>query len=181
MSNAVNKLSKISLVYHWLVAIGVIGMIAVGWYMANNQVYSLYHLHKSVGLLLFVIIVLRLSWRIKQGWPEPVSEYNKIETIASKVTHYALLIATVLFPITGMIYSGFGGWGFSVFDIVIVAGQYDAAGEVIAHSQYWSEIGRVLHEYTGYSVMFLLALHIIGAFKHHLIDRDRTLLRMLGK
>ena len=62
-----HRLSHTTVALHWLVAIGVIGMLAVGLYMAENDAYALYPLHKSSGMLLLLVILPRVAWRVLNG------------------------------------------------------------------------------------------------------------------
>jgi cytochrome b561 len=82
-----------------------------------------------------------------------------------------------------MLYSGGSGHGLSLFGWVIVPENPDIEnpGNVIAYSETMSQFGETAHEILGYALVVAILLHIIGALKHHLLDKDRTLLRMLGK
>lgn len=176
------KLSPITISLHWIVALTIIALLGIGIYMANAHVYSLYPIHKSVGVCIFAVILLRVIWRIKNGWPEPVSEYKKIEQLGSKIAHYVLLIGSVIIPLSGMMMSGLGGHGIKVFGLELMARNPDPnnAQEVIPINGALAELGSVLHEYVSYIIIAALVLHIAGAFKHHIIDKDGTLIRMLG-
>lgn len=168
---------------HWVIAIGFITLTAVGIYMANTETWALYPLHKSVGIILFLVILLRVGWRAKQGWPTPVGEYQKIEQVLAKITHWTLLLGTLAMPISGMFYSGFSGHGFGIFGWTLVKSNYDPEnpGQVIPYSESLSTISEQAHEVIGYTLVIAIALHIAGACKHHFLDKDQTLLRMLGK
>jgi cytochrome b561 len=77
--------------------------------MTNFELYDYYDMHKSIGIILSSIIVVRVVWRIKQGWPVPVSNNGKNELFLAKILHWVLVISTVLMPITGMISLGLPG------------------------------------------------------------------------
>lgn len=70
MSDSKTKLSCVTVALHWVVGITMIVMLAVGLYMTDFEVYALYPIHKSVGMIVFVTILARVVWRIKQGWAE---------------------------------------------------------------------------------------------------------------
>ncbi|SMN12600.1 Cytochrome B561 [Bathymodiolus heckerae thiotrophic gill symbiont] len=177
------KLSPITTTLHWLIAIVLISLIAVGIYMEENEVFFLYPIHKSIGMLLFSVILIRVVWRIKSGWPEPVSQYKKIEQIGARTIHWVLIIGTVMMPISGMLMSGAGGYGLSIFGLELLASNPDELnpGKVIPLSKSLAGLGHTLHELGGNIMIFAITLHIIGAFKHHFIDKDSTLRRMLGR
>jgi cytochrome b561 len=178
-----NHLSPITIGLHWVIAITIVGLIGLGLFMTNLELYDYYDTHKSIGILISIVIVLRVIWRIKQGWPEPVSEYEKHEVIMAKIVHWILIISTVLMPVSGMLYSGASGHGFGVFGFEILRENPDPIkpGEVIPLSEFWSNVGQTCHDYIGYLLILAIVLHVVGALKHHLIDKDLTLLRMLGK
>lgn len=178
-----DKLSLTTRSLHWLIAICFIALIAVGIYMVTTETYSLYSMHKSMGVILLVIILLRVGWRIKQGWPAPVGQYQKTEQFMAKATHWVLLLGTIVMPIAGMLYSGMSGHGFGVFGWTIVKAKFDPLNpdKVIPYSELLSAIGEQTHEIIGYMLVVTIVLHIAGACKHHFRDKDRTLLRMLGK
>lgn len=174
------ELGMVTIGLHWLVAISILTMLCLGLYMTAKQVWFLYPYHKSVGLLLVPIIVIRVIWRLKQGWPVPISHYSSIEQRLAKMTHWLLLILIVLMPLTGMIYSGASGHGFGIFGLELFTHQYTEAGQPIPYSESWRDFGQTAHRYLGNCLIALIVLHIVGALKHHFIDKDSTLKRMLG-
>ena len=175
------KLSGITISLHWLVGLSFIGLISVGFFMKYVPDYSLYDIHKSLGVILFVFILARVLWRMKNGWPEHVSKYTKLEIRSAKVVHWLLIIGIVLMPVSGMLLSGLSGHGFGVFEWSIVPSNHDAQGEVVAFHQGAYEFFTNVHMFAGFTISFAIVLHIIGAIKHHFIDKDRTLLRMVGR
>ncbi len=183
MPDSKAKLSGVTVTLHWLVAITVICLLAVGIYMEENEAYSLYPIHKSVGAIIFLVILARVGWRVSQGWPTPVSQYAKAEQILSKVTHYVLLIATVLMPLTGITMSVAGGHGLHVFGLEIVAANPDPANpdKMLPLNQSAAKLAHTMHGLVANVLIAAILLHIAGALKHHVIDKDGTLRRMLGK
>ncbi|MCF6317663.1 MAG: cytochrome b [Proteobacteria bacterium] len=174
-------LTKTTIALHWLVGLTVITMITVGIYMSEYEVWDLYPIHKSIGIIIFVFILYRFIRRMKRGWPQPVSQYQKHEIILSKIIHWVLIIGTLMFPISGMMMSGAGGHGLSVFGLELLASSYTASGEAIALNSTLADLGHEVHELLVYVMIGAIVLHIAGALKHHLIDKDNTLKRMLGK
>ena len=176
------KFSPITIALHWVIALTMIGMIGIGFYMSTFEVYALYDWHKVVGVVIFAVVLLRVWWRIKQGWPVPVRTYPTLEHRLAQVTHWVLIVGTVLMPISGMLYSGLGGWGIKVFGWVMVAGNKNpATGQTEPIHAGLAQLGEFIHEWLGYVLVAAIILHLTGALKHHLFDKDRTLLRMLGR
>ncbi|MFA5985120.1 MAG: cytochrome b [Methylococcaceae bacterium] len=181
--DTVNRLSWVTIVLHWLVAIPMIGLISLGLLMVNLELFDYYGLHKSIGVMLAAVILLRVAWRIRQGWPTPVASYPKAQALLAKAVHWSLIISTVLMPLSGMLFSGASGHGFGVFGLSLVSENLDAAkpGAVIPLSKFWSTVGQTVHEYMGYLLILAIIVHIAGVIKHHYFDKDTTLLRMLGR
>lgn len=181
MADTKQQFSKLTISLHWLVAISIIMLMVVGIYMSNNDVYSLYPIHKSIGILIFAVILVRVVWRLKNGFPEPVGNYSSIEHILAKLVHWVLLIGTVMFPISGMMMSGAGGHGLEVFGVQLLAENVNAAGEAVPLNAQAAKLGYNMHGLLGKVFIAAIALHVIGALKHHIVDKDGTLRRMLGK
>ena len=178
-----NKLSAMTISLHWIVALSIIVLLAMGIYMEENHAYALYPWHKSFGMLVLLFVVARILWRIYNNWPVPVSNYAKVEKITAKVVHYVLIIATLMMPVSGMLMSGLGGHGLQFFGLELMAANPDPAnpGKVVAINGFIAGAAHELHEILGNVIIAALALHIIGALKHHFIDKDGTLKRMFGR
>lgn len=176
------KLSPFTITLHWIIALAIIAMLGVGFYMSIFEFYPLYDWHKSFGVVIFAVVLLRVWWRIKNGWPTPVREYPALEKQLARASHWVLIAGSVLMPVSGIIYSALGGWGIKVFGWVMVAGNKNpATGQTEAIHAGLAELGQLTHEWVGYLMVGAVILHILGAFKHHLVDKDNTLLRMLGR
>lgn len=177
------KFSPTTVMLHWLVALTIIGLLAVGVYMEETKTYALYPWHKSFGFLIFFVVLLRIIWRIKNGWPTPVSDYQKYEHLLAKTVHYILLIGTALMPISGFLMSAVGGSGVDVFGFEVVARNVDPDNprKALAHSETIASLAHSAHHWIGKVLIVSVVLHIAGALKHHMLDKDGTLRRMLGK
>lgn len=178
------ELDTPAIVLHWAVGITILFLIATGLYMTATESWHLYPLHKSIGVLLFAIALTRAIRRLRAGWPRPVSTYERIEQFLSKGTHWLLLVGSVVVPLMGMLYSGASGHGFGIFRLATIVPPNHSATDpdvIVPYSEYWALVGQRTHRVLAYLFAGLIALHAIGALKHHVFDRDRTLLRMLGR
>lgn len=176
------RLGPNTLALHWIVAVMMIALLATGLYMAQTGSYGLYPWHKSFGVLIVLFVVLRVAWRIRNGWPTPVGDYTAVEKRLSKLVHWLLIVGTVLMPISGVMMSAMGGHGVPFFGVELIARNPDPTDpqQVVALNATLAELGHLLHGWGGYLLIGAVALHVVGALKHHLIDRDATLRRMLG-
>ncbi|MFD2112696.1 cytochrome b [Thiorhodococcus fuscus] len=176
------RLSPNTLALHWIVAIMMIGLLATGLYMAQTSTFGLYPWHKSFGVLIALFVVLRVAWRIRNGWPKPVGDYTSVEKLLAKLVHWLLIIGTVLMPVSGFMMSAMSGHGVPFFGFELFAHNPDPTNpqEVVALNATLAEAGHVLHRWGGYLLIGAVVLHVVGALKHHFVDRDGTLRRMLG-
>ena len=178
----VDKLSGVTIALHWMVALAMIGMLGVGFYMVNVEAWFLYPWHKSIGVLIFVIALARVAWRVRNGWPPAAGQSSRFEQLAAKSVHWTLIVCTVAMPVTGMIFSGASGHGFGTLGVTIVPARHNPlqGADVIPYSAAWSDVGQGLHSALAYLLLAAIALHIAGALKHHVVAKDGTLRRMLG-
>jgi cytochrome b561 len=168
-----------AVILHWLVALVVVGLFGLGLWMVEQTYYDDWYrtapaIHKGVGVLLFITVTLRLGWRLVGPRPGPLATHSMLERRIAKITHallYALLFAVML---SGYLISTADGRPIDVFGLFSVPAlisevpnQADVAGEI--------------HLALAISLVSLATVHALAALKHHLIDRDRTLLRMLGR
>lgn len=183
MTDTQQQLSKTTISLHWLVALLMIALLAVGIYMTENKDYGLYGLHKSFGVVVFALALARVAWRIKNGWPLPAGNYKAYEHKLAHIIHWVLILGTLIMPISGVIMSSMGGHNVPLFGFDLIAANPDPANPqaVLPRNAELGEIAEEVHEIVGFVLIACIALHIVGALKHHIIDKDGTLLRMKGK
>ncbi len=161
---------------HWITAIAFIGLMSVGFFLANvelprEQRAPIMMLHKSFGTLLFFWALWRVTYRLRQGFPPPAAAMPGWQLMLSKAVHWGLLAAVIIMPTSGLAGSMFGGRGIELFGVVKIPAFMD--------SDAISDVAHEVHELAAFALLGLLVLHIGAALKHHLVDRDGTLTRML--
>lgn len=180
MNQTQSTLSGTTKLLHIIIALGMIVLLAVGIVMSEFEIFALYDLHKSFGAILFVLALARVLWRVKKGWPSAVGVMSKIQHAIAKAIHWILIISTVLYPLSGLMMSIGGGHGLAIFGLEIVAETVNAAGEAIPVNGFIGGLGHDIHGLIVYFVIAAIVLHIVGALKHHLIDKDATITRMFS-
>lgn len=177
-----DKFTGLTIGLHWIIAAAVIGMLAFGLYLEDlprgPEKSALIGIHKSIGLTILVLAAVRLGWRLINGIPQPVGRYSSIERRLAKAVHWLLLLGTLLMPISGILMSLSGGYGLAVFGLEIVPVWRGTPG--FEANEALGEIADVVHAVGGKVLIAAIVLHFAGALKHHLIDKDATLRRMLG-
>ncbi|MBB5213053.1 cytochrome b [Microbulbifer hydrolyticus] len=161
---------------HWVMAVLVITLVSLGYYMTTYQQFPLYHIHKSLAVLVVPLLMVRVLLRIRIPWRSAVA--NTPRWVSAY--HWLLLAVLLAMLVSGVAYSGFGGYGIAFFGLELVPANTDAQQQYIAYSAPLSALGQQVHVNAGYALMALVSLHIVAALKHHFIDRDNTLLHMLS-
>lgn len=174
--NTTTSYGWLSITLHWLMALGVIGLFGLGLYMVDLSYYDSWYrgsldLHKSVGICLAGIWLLRVIWRSTGPSPMPLS--NKPSDIAlARWAHRLLYLGLLALMLTGYLISTADGRSISVFGLVDMPAlpwaleqQEDIAGDA--------------HYVLAWGLIGLTTLHALAALKHHFVDKDNTLKRML--
>jgi cytochrome b561 len=162
---------------HWITAIAVIGLFAMGLWMTGLDYYDAwYHKapfwHKSVGLLLAALVVLRLALRVIQGRPLPLGTHLPWERILATLTHAALYLLLFGAFISGYLIATADNRPAPFFGLVDVPA-------LIRAFDHQEDIAGEIHEFCAWGLVVLAGLHALAALKHHFIDKDTTLRRML--
>ena len=180
--DTIEALSPWTRFLHWTVAVLILGLLCVGLGMVRWEVWAWYPIHKSFGLLAGMLIVARVLWRWRAGWPPPVRRVGRLEARAVHAAHFVLLCGTIAMPLSGLLFSAASGHGVEFFglDLFPANQQHGADGDVLPFSPAWSDLAQAAHHLVGYFMIAAISLHVLAALKHHLLDRDATLRRMLG-
>lgn len=163
--------------FHWIIALLVIGMIGLGLYMTRIDpptptMFQLYGLHKSIGVTVLALAVLRILWRVTNIRPLPLPSHKRVEKILAEIVHGLLYVSLLVMPLSGWLMSSAKGFTVSVFG-------WFSLPDFIKPSDDMASLMVTVHEVTAYTLVAMLGLHVAGALKHHLIDRDDTLRRMI--
>lgn len=177
--NSARRYGLVSILLHWGIALAVFGLFGLGLWMVGLDYYSAWYrtapdLHKGIGILLLLAMLLRLLWRWVSPPPPALDSYDALTRRGAALVHGLLYLGLFALMISGYLIStadgraiGVFGW-FSVPALVSgLPGQEDIAGRV--------------HLWLAWGLVGLAVLHALAALKHHFIDRDATLSRMLGR
>jgi len=179
MKNTDNHYGWITITLHWLVAIIIIGLFALGYWMVELGYYDPWYkqgpdIHRSIGLILFVLMLFRVAWKIIETKTKSLESHNKIEQVAGSLTHKLLYLLVFVIMFSGYLISTADGRAIEVFQWFTIP----SLGELFTNQE---DIAGLIHQYVAYAMITLVALHAMAALKHHFIDKDKTLTRMLGK
>jgi cytochrome b561 len=173
----VTRLSKTTIALHWLAGALLLFMIPGGLvideFAKGPFRNSWIDFHRSLGLIVLVVAFVRISWRIKEGFPPPLSDTPKWEQVLKKTDHWLLLIASLFMPLSGMLMNIAGGRGLFFFGLELVA----KSGEKV---QPWASLGNNAHSLGGDVILAGVVLHLVGMIRRAVVKKDGTLRRMFG-
>lgn len=177
--NSSSHYGLVSILLHWLVALAVFGLFGLGYWMVGLDYYSGWYktapdLHKSIGLLLFAVMLVRVLWRWVSPVPASLPNHGRLTRLGSKLGHGFLYLGLFVLMISGYLISTADGRGIEVFGLFEVPASLTSIPDQ-------EEVAGLVHEYLAWALVIFAGVHALAALKHHVIDRDRTLLRMFGR
>lgn len=176
LGNSSQRYGWVSIAIHWLMALAIFGMFGLGVWMVELEYYDAwYHkapwVHRSVGLLLLGLLIFRLVWRLANAMPEIMGKsWERVIALWVHRGHYLIMFALM---ISGYLISTADGRGIDLF------GWFDVPALLPAEKGR-EELAGFIHRIIAWGFMGYVAMHAAAALKHHFVDRDSTLLRMLG-
>lgn len=165
----------VSILLHWILAVVIIGLFILGWWMTGLGYYDpWYNLgpwwHRSLGMLVLFATLLRLVWRMIN--PAPRALGHPLERLAAHLGHIALYALMLVVLISGYLISTADGKGIAVFDAFTVPA-------VVSGLPNQASVAGVVHWYAALALMLLSAGHAAAALKHHIVDHNPVLKRMI--
>ena len=175
-----SRYSTVAIVLHWLLGLSIFAMFAIGIYMSDLPFsplrLKLYNYHKWAGITFLILSVLRLLWRLLNRPPAlPKAVEAAMPTWQAKsyhATHYALYALFFAVPLIGWAYSSAAGFPIVLFGVLPLP-------DFMAVDKEFSKQIKELHELSAFALVGLALLHIGAALKHHFIDKDGLVSRML--
>lgn len=175
----VDRWGGVSQTFHWLIVLLILTIAIVGLTMVElpktPKYFWVYTLHKSLGLIVLTLAVLRLAWRLYAGAPAPVPGTPRWQERVASITHWLLYALIFAMPLSGWLYDSSSGLRpFRWFGLVEVPKLSPPNESVRA-------LSHDAHETMFWVLVFLVAVHAGAALYHHLIQNDATLARMLPR
>jgi cytochrome b561 len=190
------RYTKTAIILHWLIGALIVFMFLLGWYMTElpkdaDKVMSFdlfdlgiaqwnvaqemsprtfyFNLHKSLGVMILALVLFRIYWRLSHRPPALLSSLKAWERKLAAGGHHSLYLLMVLIPVAGIIMSLYSKYGLQWFGIKLLEG---------LDNKDLRETFAEVHELLGTAMLVVLAVHVLGALKHRLIDKDDTMKRM---
>jgi cytochrome b561 len=174
--NTTARWGSIAQLFHWtIVALILVQLVlAIQYNTASGLSVKLGKIaqHKSVGITIFVLAVLRLAWRLMNPVPPLPDTLKPYERVLAHLTHFALYAIILVMPITGWIMSSARNFPVSWFGFVQLP-------DLVGPNKALYEAMHETHDILAGTLIAVAVLHILAALKHHFILKDHTLRRML--
>ena len=170
------RYTRTAIVLHWLVALGLIGLFGVGIYMHDLPLspwkLKIYSWHKWAGVTLFLLVLVRLAWRAGHRPPGLPAAMPRWQQVAAHGLHHLLYLLMLAIPLSGWLMSSAKGFQTVWFGVLPLPDLLEKNKEV-------GDLLQGVHMTLNFAMAALVIAHVGAAVKHHLIDRDDILSRML--
>jgi len=167
--------TRTAITLHWVAALLIVAGFALGLWMTDLAISPLkfraYAYHKWIGITVFLIAIARLTWRASHPAPQPVVMPDWQQRAAS-ATHVLLYVLMLIAPISGYVYSSATGVQ------VVYLGLFPLP-DLVGKDKQLAAALKVVHVSLVFTLAALVVVHVAAAIKHHVVDRDGVLARML--
>lgn len=161
---------------HWIVALLILGSFVVGTYMVDLDLspwkLKVYSWHKWNGVTIFLMVAVRLAWRWTHQPPALPPAMPAWQRHAAAVSHALLYLLMVVVPVSGWVMSSAGGFPVVYFGVLQLP-------DLVAKDKELFELMKLVHFALNKTLLAVVLLHVAAALKHHYVDRDDVLARML--
>lgn len=177
--NTPDRWGSVSQTLHWLIAalillLGVVGL-TMGELPKTPKYFWVYTAHKSLGLTVLALVIVRLGWRLYAGAPKPVPGTPGWQERIADATHALLYVMIFAIPLSGWLYDSASGLRpFRWFGLIAVP-------KLSAPNEHLRDLWHTVHEWGFWLLIAVVLAHAGAAFYHHLFQRDATLARMLPR
>ncbi|GAB2614996.1 cytochrome b [Novilysobacter erysipheiresistens] len=177
--NPADRWGPVSQLLHWVIVLLLLMLSTIGLLLDSLPVspkyFWVFDLHKSTGLTLLALVVLRIGWRLYAGAPRPLPGTPTWQTRVASITHWLLYALILAMPLSGWLYDSASGlrplrW-YGLFEVP----------KLSAPDEGLRELGHTAHEWLFWVLVALVIVHVAAAFYHHVFQRDATLQRMLPR
>lgn len=185
------RYTKVAIILHWLMALLIVWQIGIGLWMtgaiddpaSQGAAYEAFQFHKSLGLTLLMLALVRLAWRLLHRVPPMPAHIPGWQKLAARISHISLYMFMVLIPLTGWLYVSTGwnsdtGSAFAIPTVWFGLFEWPHIPGLDGNGPLADLVGE-MHELLAFALIALLVVHLAAALKHHFIDRDFALWSML--
>ena len=172
-----SRYATVAIVLHWLIALAIAAQVCIAWRMGGQptpESFALIQLHKSIGITILVLSIIRLGWRLTNPPPPEPPGLARWEIVLSQTVHWGFYVIMIGMPLTGwlMVSASRIQIPTLLYGAVLWPNVPGIDGLAPAAKKIWHAIGLNGHELLAYGLYALFVLHVAGALKHQLFERD---------
>jgi cytochrome b561 len=178
------RYGAVAIALHWLIAAAILAMIAIGLTMAHAPIpratkFMLFQLHKSVGLTILMLALLRLFWRLAHRPPPLPAAMPRWERGAAETTHGLLYVFMIGLPLIGWAMVSVSPLNLPTVLYGVLPWPHLTFLTALGPKKALEPVFQWLHAYGAYVLIAFLALHVGAALRHYFFERDTVLQRMI--
>lgn len=185
--NSQDQFGLVARALHWVIALAIILLYIIANIMhamePGPDKWQLYDIHKSIGVIVLGLVLIRIFWRLTNPVPEQPADTPAWQQRASAMSHFLLYLAMLVMPLSAYAASKSGDFTVNIFGFYempdIIAWLRNSAPELIGRNKLIHVWGNLIHEYTSYLLYALAGLHLVAALWHHYVRKDNILVRMM--
>lgn len=184
--NTYLRYGSVAMTFHWIIALLLILNITLGLYMGelprtDPSKFMIVQLHKSFGLTILLLSILRLGWRLMNTVPALPLGMHPIVAFFARATHITFYVLIIVIPLTGwiMVSASPLGNGTLFFNLFTLPNLPLFQGLARAELRPWHELFESAHVFLAWSAIVLVPIHVIAALYHQFLRRDDVLRRMV--
>jgi cytochrome b561 len=174
--NSSENYTRTAIGLHWLIAVAIVATFSVGFYMhdlpLSPEKLKIYAWHKWAGVTIFLLVLVRISWRLTHRPPAPPAGMPDWQHKVAEWVHLLIYILMIAIPLSGWLMSSAKGFQTVYFGVLPLP-------DLLSKSKELAALLTVAHKLLNASLCGLVMAHVGAALKHHFIDHDDVLVRML--
>lgn len=175
LRNTTETYGSMAKTIHWLIFLMVTTLLIVGFFMGDIEKplrYTIYNIHKLAGITVLTIMIFRVYWTITNPKLSYSAELPAWQILAARTVHYILYALVILMPLSGWIMSTAAGHNPLLFGTSLTL-------PFIPESKPLAKFFHKTHTVMAWTIIAMVSLHVLAALKHHFVNKDNVLKRML--
>ncbi len=170
------RYDHIAMLFHWVIAVLILAMFPLGWYMTDlpkktAERAHYFELHKSIGLTIALLVLLRIIWRLMKSPPRLPDSFPDWQKKAAKASHVLLYCMIVIQPLTGYVSSSFSGYSIKIWGFALPQWGW--------RNMYLDHLFENIHVACSVVLLCLIVIHVCGALAHWAGLHENVLPRMV--
>ncbi len=178
------RYTAVAIVLHWAIGLGILAQLALGLAMTQLTIppatlFGWYQLHKSIGITILLLVVVRIAWRLGHRPPPLPAGLPVLEKRAAHGTHLILYAFMLAMPLTGWAMVSASVYNIPTVLFGLVPWPHLPVLSTLPDKGTYEAVFKTIHAYIGFALIAFAGLHIAAALRHQIVERDAVLWRML--